>query len=62
MKKFSETERLKIQQRFERAAKKRFIKLLDKAIDACYEARMENNGAVLTLNIKDLYYQLTHKS
>ena len=40
-------------------AKVRFIKLLDKALAACYEAGMENNGAVLTLNIKDLYQHLT---
>jgi hypothetical protein len=54
-----EATKLKARQRFERAAKARFIKLLDKALEACYEAHMENNGAVLTLNIKDLYQHLT---
>lgn len=48
------------QRQFEKRAEKRFIRLLDKALDACYEARLENRSDVLTLNIKDLYYSLTH--
>jgi hypothetical protein len=43
---------------FELAQKRRAIKLIDKAIDALYCARMENNGAVLTLPIKDLHVWL----
>ena len=35
-----------------------FIQKLDEAIEACYDARMENSGAVLTLNIKDLYIEM----
>lgn len=46
--------------RYQLRAEKRFIRLLDKALDACYEANIENRGDVLTLNIKDLYYSLTH--
>ena len=63
----AETDKLKAEQRkkrtprrrFEYLARKRFIKHLDKALEACYEAGMENNGAVLTFNIKDLYQHLT---
>lgn len=47
---------------YEKRAEKRFIRLLDKALAACYEARMENRGDVLTMNIKDLYHYLTHKA
>ena len=49
----------KTARQFEANAKKRFINLLNKAIAACYEAGMENNGAVLTLSIKDLHRELT---
>ena len=57
-----EAEELKSRQRFERLAKKRFIKLLNKTLTACYEAGMENNGAVLILNIKDLYRHQTGRN
>ena len=41
------------------AAEKRFIKKLNEAIEACFEARMENNAAVMTMPINALYIELT---
>lgn len=47
-----------VRDRFEAAAYKDFLNHLDLAIEALYNARMENNGAVLTLPIKDLHREL----
>lgn len=41
--------------------KEEFIQALDKAIDACYACDMENNGAVLTLPLTQLYTELRLK-
>ena len=49
------------EERFRRNAEKRFVKWLDKAIEACYEANMENRGDILTMPIKDLHHYLTKK-
>lgn len=43
---------------FEEKANKKFLKHLNLAIEAMYEARMENNAAVLSMPIKDLYREL----
>lgn len=43
---------------FEANALNEFKYHLDKAIEAMYDARMENNVAVLTLPIKELYREL----
>lgn len=44
-----------IHDRFEAAAYKDFLNHLNLAIEALYNCRFENNGAVLTLPIKELY-------
>ena len=40
-------------------AKQELIYHLNNALNSLYLAGMENNGAVLTMNIKDLYNHLT---
>lgn len=53
-----ESTQKEVQSRFEANAYKDFLKHLDLAIEALYDARMENNAAVLSLPIKELYNEL----
>lgn len=48
-----------IQKEFEEESYKKFLEHLNLAIEAMYNARMENNGAVLSMPIKDLFLELT---
>lgn len=52
----------KARRRFELRAEAKFLRRLDKALEALYEARMESRECVLTMNIKDLYYYLTNET
>ena len=47
------------EQRFQDNASKRAIKLLNKTIQAIYEARLENSVPVMYMPVKDLYQHWT---
>jgi len=57
------TTRQKVQENIRKAlakeAEQRFVSFLDKAIDAAYEAGIENRGDVLTLPLVELHRRLT---
>lgn len=51
-----------VKDRFEAAAYKDFLNHLDLAIEALYNCRMENNAAVLSMPIKQLYEEMRNST